>query len=343
MLIDAFVQGRQTLRNRLYVPTSEQKSVNLDLHVLLPTLYALLSIAVCGTDLHGYLIALAVRIVLFDPVVNIAKADPVFSVGESALLDLLLRLCADTLHLSVEFFSGLWRTLVAMALVAVLLTSCQTSRSGVEPLKGVVPTAAIDGLPAPDVRFKRPSFARSLGGTVASIFSGKQKDKSRTTINNYYAPAKMKNSTLATDQASVTDAKKAHAPVATGTSSAIDNTKAGQKGGAAATGEGSSAQASTEKSGIPYVWLLVVALVALLIWKRKALLPFWFPTLCLALCLLSAPAKAQTLAAAQPGRMIPVVRDEPAKYKRVYRKALRRIQRQQRRRQARAYRLHMNH
>lgn len=56
---------------------------------------------------------------------------------------------------------------------------------------------------------------------------------------------------------------KASAPVATGTSQAQDYTKAGQHGGAVATGPGATAGATT-RTGIP-PWALVVGVVVLLL------------------------------------------------------------------------------
>lgn len=83
-------------------------------------------------------------------------------------------------------------------------------------------------------------------------------------------PAKLKNSSLAIGNGSVaTTITKPTAPVATGAGSATDNTKAGQRGGAAATAPGAVATATTE-SGLSYWWLLV-PVAGLLWWQRKRL------------------------------------------------------------------------
>ena len=63
--------------------------------------------------------------------------------------------------------------------------------------------------------------------------------------------------------ANATDASKAKAPVATGTSQAQDNTKAGQHGGAAGLAPGASADATT-RTGVP-VWVLAVGGIILVL------------------------------------------------------------------------------
>jgi hypothetical protein len=84
-------------------------------------------------------------------------------------------------------------------------------------------------------------------------------------------PTKLKNSSLATGTGSVaTTVTKPRGPVATGAGSATDNTKAGQRGGAAATAPDAVATATTA-SGLSYWWLLAVA-AGLVYWQRKRLI-----------------------------------------------------------------------
>jgi hypothetical protein len=80
-------------------------------------------------------------------------------------------------------------------------------------------------------------------------------------------PAKLKNSSLATAPGAVaTTVTRPRAPVATGAGSATDNTKSGQRGGAAANAPHAQATATTG-SGLSYWWLLV-PLVGVL-WRQR--------------------------------------------------------------------------
>jgi len=62
------------------------------------------------------------------------------------------------------------------------------------------------------------------------------------------------------DGASATAVAKASAPVATSAGDATDNTKVGQRGGAAATAPNATATATTEKAGFPW-WVLSIPVV----------------------------------------------------------------------------------
>lgn len=107
------------------------------------------------------------------------------------------------------------------------LSSCATIRpEPVEPLLATSASLALDSAqPAPAVNFRRPDYARSLParrgdalpaaepkkgmlGALHAVFGGKVKDKSRTTVNVYNAPAKVKGSNVATDSGTVTDNRK---------------------------------------------------------------------------------------------------------------------------------------
>lgn len=89
-------------------------------------------------------------------------------------------------------------------------------------------------------------------------------DSTRTVViaQNYYAGS-YKDRSDHRAQDGGTFVAKANAPVATGTSQAQDNTKAGQHGGALATAPGATAGATT-RTGIP-PWALVAGAVVLLL------------------------------------------------------------------------------
>ncbi|MBO3270749.1 hypothetical protein [Hymenobacter defluvii] len=112
------------------------------------------------------------------------------------------------------------------------LSSCATIRpEPVAPLLATTPLVATDSLVAPEVNFRRPDYARSLPtrrgdvidaapvastrgsvlGALYAVFGGKVKDKSRNTYQTtiYNAPAKVKDSNVATDSGTVTDNRKA--------------------------------------------------------------------------------------------------------------------------------------
>lgn len=145
VLLDAVLQGRLTLRNRRYVPMSEQKAINLDLHIISPTLFVLYTYAVAGLDWRLWLLALVLRLGLLDPVMNKVKGDPLFAVGSSALTDRLLRTLAGA---RASWLSGAVR-LAAVAVAALLLSSCRTSQPArdAEAAVPAVPVAADGGAP----------------------------------------------------------------------------------------------------------------------------------------------------------------------------------------------------
>jgi len=78
--------------------------------------------------------------------------------------------------------------------------------------------------------------------------------------NQTNTTAAKKSTVAAGDGASATTVAKASAPVATSSGDATDNTKAGQRGGAAATAPNSKATATTEKAGFPW-WVLSIPVV----------------------------------------------------------------------------------
>jgi hypothetical protein len=91
----------------------------------------------------------------------------------------------------------------------------------------------------------------AAGKVIAKVFSGsgKQKFTNRGTIINQYGTG---NSAMVPT--------KTEAPVQQGQNNkATDNTKAGSEGGAAATGKGSTATATTKEDSTP--WLLYMLLV----------------------------------------------------------------------------------
>ncbi|WP_460578085.1 hypothetical protein [Hymenobacter coalescens] len=157
---------------------------------------------------------------------------------------------------------------LAVVLVALVLGSCVTTGSrrphtqSPSILNDSVLAALSGLLPAPDstryLDVPRRPLAQLFGPSTA------RKDKRQVHITVYNAPAKVKGgSTAVSGDGNVTaDNRKARGPVAVGDSaSATDNTKAGQKGGAAATGACSTATAVTEQAGPAWwAWLLVFLL-----------------------------------------------------------------------------------
>ena len=62
--------------------------------------------------------------------------------------------------------------------------------------------------------------------------------------------------------------------------SATDNTKAGQKGGAAATAPNATASATTEKDGLPWWVFALVGMLSIAVWEwaTRRLIPIaWLP------------------------------------------------------------------
>ncbi|UOQ53034.1 hypothetical protein [Hymenobacter cellulosivorans] len=157
--------------------------------------------------------------------------------------------------------------------LALALASCVASRHA-EPSDllsmlapsmqgGVAPDALPDSLPkqdplsAPD---DKPGFFKRAATRVGAAFSSSGKIKNSTINiqlgNGNTAATATKPGTMATGSgASATDATKAEAPVQVGQQNqATDNTKAGQRGGAAATGEGSTVTAPASSTW--WKWLL---------------------------------------------------------------------------------------
>lgn len=141
VLLDAVLQGRLTLRNRKFVPMSEQKGINLDLHVISPALYVLYIYSVADLDWRLWLLAVVLRLGLFDPILNKVKGDPLFAVGSSALTDRLLRKLAGV---RASWLSGAVRV-AAVAAAALLLSSCRASQP--DPEDQPWPVAAAESVP----------------------------------------------------------------------------------------------------------------------------------------------------------------------------------------------------
>jgi len=110
-------------------------------------------------------------------------------------------------------------------------------------LFGLLPPKAA---PTPTVA----SVPRKCKGCTFNLVAGNQ---TNTT-------AAKKSTVAAGDGASATTVAKASAPVATSSGDATDNTKAGQRGGAAATAPNATATATTEKAGFPW-WVLSIPVV----------------------------------------------------------------------------------
>lgn len=93
VLIDGYAQGGITLRNRQYVPMSEQPAVRIDLHWLMPLCYVILLVVL--SLWRGWLWAAEgalIRVALFDPILNLRKRDSLFAVGSSGWLDKFLHI-----------------------------------------------------------------------------------------------------------------------------------------------------------------------------------------------------------------------------------------------------------
>ncbi|RFP63479.1 hypothetical protein D0N36_19255 [Hymenobacter lapidiphilus] len=194
---------------------------------------------------------------------------------------------------------------VVGAVLAVLLSGCsdKTLPPRVkEPVSVVAvkipsPKTAPDTLKADSASssVKAPHYERRLFGllpakkapekTLEGFSGGKFKNKGtiiyQVGTGNTAAQA-TKPGTMATGtEATAVDAGKAKAPVQTGTGNdATDNTKAGQRGGAAATAPNSSATNSTKKGGTPWwVFALVLGLGGVGGWwvRGKASVWSWWP------------------------------------------------------------------
>lgn len=159
------------------------------------------------------------------------------------------------------------RTALLLALT-LSLASCAGSRSVPEatpPATALSTAVAVDslaGLP--------PYLVPAPVGSTPRQRRQWQKAQAANLARAGVLPAKLKNSSLATGAGAVaTTVTRPRAPVATGAGHATDNTKAGQRGGAAATAPDAVATATTE-SGLSYWWLLV-PVVGLLWWQRKRL------------------------------------------------------------------------
>lgn len=98
VLADGWAQGGITLRNRQYIPPTEQPAINADLHGWLPLCYTLTCCcaAAASHEWRWLPIGLLLRLGLFDIILNRRKGDPLFAVGYSAQLDKALRKIAGT-------------------------------------------------------------------------------------------------------------------------------------------------------------------------------------------------------------------------------------------------------
>jgi hypothetical protein len=87
-------------------------------------------------------------------------------------------------------------------------------------------------------------------------------------VNGNQTVAGKKANLAAGANAVATTVGKVKAPTAIGDSAAaVDNTKAGQRGGAAAMAPGATATATTEKAGFPW-WLLAIPVVAFVGYRK---------------------------------------------------------------------------
>lgn len=164
------------------------------------------------------------------------------------------------------------KALLGLALT-LLLGSCTAGRSVQEtmPLVASLSTpVALDSL-AQRAADLPPYLVPAPAGSTPRQRRQWQKAQARNLARAGVLPAKLKNSSLATGAGAVaTTVIRPRAPVATGASHATDNTKAGQRGGAAATAPDAVASTTNPTTGLSYWWLLV-PLAGLLWWQRKRL------------------------------------------------------------------------
>lgn len=154
------------------------------------------------------------------------------------------------------FGFGVLTMLVALA-VALSLTGCATGRLPADEhtnVQLVPPALALDALAS-----LPPYLVPAPAGSSPRQRRQWQRSQVRNLARAGIAPQviKIKHSALATAPGAVAVAQPA-AALATGAGAATDNRKAGQRGGAAATGQGSTASNTTTKAGAPWwLWLLV--------------------------------------------------------------------------------------
>jgi hypothetical protein len=160
------------------------------------------------------------------------------------------------------------RNFALLAAITLSLASCTTTRPVYDPDPVLLSTpVALDSLAEAQAQLPPYLVPAPVGSTPRQKRQW-QKAQAANLARAGVLPTKLKNSSLATGAGAVaTTVTKPRGPVATGAGSATDNTKAGQRGGAPAIGDGAHSELTTE-SGLSYWWLLVVA-AALVWWKRK--------------------------------------------------------------------------
>ncbi|MBG8553074.1 hypothetical protein [Hymenobacter guriensis] len=164
--------------------------------------------------------------------------------------------------------------LIGVIIASCWLFGCAASRTTqpeeeLSPKTWATPTFSKPDPAAPPATLPeadQPGILKQVATSAARLFggSGKTKFNGPVTIqlgNGNIAAAATKPGTMATGtDATAVEAKKAQAPVQAGTGNnqqATDNTKAGQRGGAAATAPGASAEASSKPGGVPW-WVFVL-------------------------------------------------------------------------------------
>jgi hypothetical protein len=166
------------------------------------------------------------------------------------------------------------QTRILLVAVSLSLASCASTGPNVFNRPPASMPVEVPCLPALDSLAKLPPYlVPAPAGSSARQRRQWQKAQATNLARAGVLPAKVKNSSVATGAGSVaTTVTKPHAPVATGAGSAMDNAKAGQRGGGVALGAGAHTEASTE-GGMSYWWLLLVVIgVVWCLRKRVALL-----------------------------------------------------------------------
>ncbi len=103
--------------------TPESDRQKFALHWILGTVWALPAVLLLPFYLHWepVVIALLIRFICFDVVLNYTEGTTVFAVGESANTDKLLRKIAGVISIPVAYLSALFRLLAFLLLVVFVI------------------------------------------------------------------------------------------------------------------------------------------------------------------------------------------------------------------------------
>ena len=128
VLLMAWTQGLLMPAIRRTPPGAEARRQAVALHWLLTALYFLpLVLVLCYVPhliiSHGIIAGLS-RLLLFDPVLNLAAGDKVFAVGQTAASDRAIRWLAQRLNMQPEHLRALlWGLSVVLAVCLLLISN----------------------------------------------------------------------------------------------------------------------------------------------------------------------------------------------------------------------------